>query len=79
MDIINLENKSIITSLFGETEYSQFGYFVEEANLLIESVPRRVLAVGSPTFSYDSGKILNNLGNFCSGDLNNVLLNTGII
>ena len=57
MDIINLDDKSIITSLFGETEFSQFGYFVEEANLLIESVPHRALVVGSPTFSFDSGKV----------------------
>ena len=67
MDIVNLENKSIISSLFGETEFSQFGYFVEEANLLIESVPRRVLAVGSPTFSHDSGKSLTNFETFGVG------------
>jgi hypothetical protein len=60
VDIINMEDKSVRTSLFGETEFSQFGYFVEEASLLIESIPHRVIIVGSPTFSFDSGKTFNN-------------------
>jgi hypothetical protein len=53
---LDLETGLPITSLFGDSDYSQFGYFVEETTFTIESVPRRVLAVGAPTFTYDSGE-----------------------
>jgi hypothetical protein len=52
---LDLETGLSKASLFGDSDYSQFGYFVEETTLTIESVPRRVLVVGAPTFTYDSG------------------------
>ncbi len=57
VDILSPDDGSMISSLVGESEFSQFGYSLEEATIVIESVPRRVLIVGSPTFTYDSGMI----------------------
>ena len=62
IDILNLENGISKASLFGESDYSQFGYFAEETTITIESVPHRVLVVGAPTFTYDSG--YNSISNF---------------
>ena len=57
VDIYDVIDGRTVASLIGDSEFAQFGYSVHETTLFIESSPKKVLVVASPTYTYDAGQI----------------------